>query len=502
MASTVETLGKWQVGKLLGEGGFSQVRLGTHEKTGELAALKILHKKSGDSRNASERKQVETEIDAMKKIQHKNVLQMKDFDMNLTFRDKEVILIVLELAPGGELFEYLSFTGAFSEIVTRTYFHQLMYGIQAAHKVDICHRDLKPENLLMDADFQLKIADFGFAHAMQQGNLYTECGTTGYMAPEMFRSKGTGYDGEKTDVWAAAVVLFIMKAGFPPYQAPKRSDWWFHKLMNGRYDRFWMAHTRSATFSDELRDLINKMFTSDPDNRIGVEDIINHKWFKGKTLDAGEMKKQLSQRKAVIDKENAKLREKQEEEQGVAGYGAGAVRAIGEEDGSEEEAASDELPDGTPGSIILAMGDEDKKDTGEEEEEEEEDLDGTGMEDMSMQDTEDEKKEEASVYNPPKINYTKFECKADPDTTHDVLKEVFGKLKIKYTMEGYALHGSLETLSGPNLTFVAEVFKHAKDDDLSVVEFTRGKGDPGTYRNVYAKVRNKMDTLAREAIKS
>jgi len=263
-----------------------------------------------------------------------------------------------------------------------------------------------------------------------------------------------------------------------------------------------MAHTRSATFSDDLRDLINKMFSVNPDNRIDVDGIINHTWFKGDVLDADDLKKELSRRKAIVDQENAKLKEQQQEEQLVGGYGAGTVRAIGdEEDGDEEEAASDELPDNAPTSIILTMNDEDKKDDGYGDEEEEE-HDETGMEDLSMEDTTDEKKEEAAVYDPPKVNYTKFECSADPRDTFDGLKEVFAKLKVKYSSEGYAFSGGLETLSGSNITFVAEVFKHPKDTDISVVEFTRGKGDPGTYRNFYAKVRNKMDAIAREATKS
>lgn len=502
-----ETLGKWQVGQMLGEGGFSQVRLGTHVSTGELAALKILNKTGGGSKQKSELKQVETEIDSMKKIQHKNVLEMKDFSMDLKWKGKPIILLVLELASGGELFEYLSMCGAFSEIVARTYFHQLMGGLKSAHDVGICHRDLKPENLLMDDDFQLKIADFGFAHTMHSGKLYTECGTRGYMAPEMFGGKGKGYDGKKVDIWAAGVVLFIMKTGFPPYQVPSRSDWWWNKLMHKKYDRFWMAHERSATVSKEFKDLINKMFSYNPDDRISMEGILDHDWYKGDILDASKLKKELAAKKAIIDEKNGKLREQKEEEQITMGYTAGKVRAIGDEEEEGEpdysEADSDELPKSGPQSIILAMKEEDKDDNDDDDDLQDDDGMSGGMDGVTLGDTGDEKKEEeAQVYAPPKMNYTKFECSTTPEDTYEALKETLDKFNVSYKTEGYAFRAQITTLSGSNLTFSTEVFKHPKDSNISIVECTRGKGDPGAYRNFYAKIRNTMDSCAREATES
>lgn len=360
----------------------------------------------------------------------------------------------------------------------------------------------------MDKDFQLKIADFGFAHTMKSSKLYTECGTTGYMAPEMFNTKRKGYDGELTDVWACGVILFIMKAGFPPYQKPARTDWWFDKLMKKKYDRFWMAHCRTATFSDELKDLINSIFSYDPKDRITVDGIMKHKWYNGETLDQSELTRTLSQRKAVVDRENAKLKQQQEDQQSVTGFGAGTMRAIGDEDDSTiEDAASDELPDEGPPSIIL-RNESDKKD--DDEEEEHSDGDGgtggfeEGMEEMTMEDTSgvEEKKEEATVYNPVKISYSKFDCSASPEDVFDGLKEVLDALKVKYSTEGYAFTVEASTLSGSTITFTTEIFKHPEDSDISVVECTRGKGDSGVYRNFYAGIRNKMDAFAREAQKS
>jgi serine/threonine protein kinase len=84
---------------------------------------------------------------------------------------------------GGELFEFLNFTGSFDESIARTYFHQLIAGVECAHRAGVAHRDLKPENLLLDANFVLKLADFGFSNVFTSADhlMYTECGTPGYM---------------------------------------------------------------------------------------------------------------------------------------------------------------------------------------------------------------------------------------------------------------------------------------------------------------------------------
>ena len=123
-------IGPYILGDTLGEGGFAKVRLGRHEATGEMVALKILKPKLV---KANTRANVENEIAAMRKLDHPNVVNLKHVDWEADYEDggkqTKIILVVLELASGGELFDFLSFSGCFEESISRTYFQQLIDGV-------------------------------------------------------------------------------------------------------------------------------------------------------------------------------------------------------------------------------------------------------------------------------------------------------------------------------------------------------------------------------------
>lgn len=334
-------LGKWTVLETLGKGGFSKVRLGLDEATGERVALKILKKKEMGLTSDVIR-QVEREIHAMQMIQHPNVLQLKDVQWDCMYEKKNgtkipVILVVLELATGGELFDFLSFTGPFEEAIARTYFQQLMAGIAHCHSKGIAHRDIKPENLLISGDFLLKLADFGFAASFANATaanqaMFTECGTPGYMAPEVFASsKGfdrKGYDGAAADIWSCGVVLFIQLAGFPPFQRPALNDWWFHKLANGKHHLFWEAHQRTAYFSDLVKDFLNKLLCPDPAKRMRMEELLKHPWVLGPTIAHSALQAELQRRKHAVEQAKGAERAQKEAQKHAEEYGHnGAIPA-------------------------------------------------------------------------------------------------------------------------------------------------------------------------------
>jgi len=260
----------------------------------------------------------------MKALNHPNILSLKDIDYNCQYPKKrggfrEVVLLVLELASGGEIFDFLMYTGKFSEIIARTYFKQLISALESCHTQGIFHRDLKPENLLLDKNYQLKVADFGLSYMYNQDELsseerimlHTQCGTQSYMAPEVIQ---TGvYEGSAADIWSSGVVLFILLAGNPPFQFAKQSDWWFNCISRGNYDRFWQAHLRSCPeFPREAQNFLNKIFVADSRNRFTINDIKNDPWFQKETLQFDELEQELVRRKQIVDnkKEIEKLEDK------------------------------------------------------------------------------------------------------------------------------------------------------------------------------------------------
>ena len=108
-----------------------------------------------------------TEVEAMKILDHPHVINQIEYGTDTYIKnsgkEKTVSYIVLELALGGELFDFIAIAGKLDESMARYYFKQFMEGLNYCHMSGVSHRDLKPENLLLDNDFKLKIADFGFA---------------------------------------------------------------------------------------------------------------------------------------------------------------------------------------------------------------------------------------------------------------------------------------------------------------------------------------------------
>lgn len=268
----VKRVGKYEIGKTLGEGTFGKVKYAVNTETGEKVAIKILDKEKIQKQNMGA--QIKKEISIMKMVKHPHVVKLYEV---LASRSK--IFIVLELIEGGELFDKIVASGRFNEDQARFYFRQLIKGVKYCHAQGVCHRDLKPENLLLDATGFLKISDFGLS-ALYTGSaddegratlLHTTCGTPNYVAPEVLNDKG--YDGRAADVWSAGVILYVLLAGFLPFDEPHMSAL-FRKIQKAEF-------TYPSWFPADARKLIDRILIADPTRRASVAEIEADKWFIG-----------------------------------------------------------------------------------------------------------------------------------------------------------------------------------------------------------------------------
>jgi len=246
-------IGKYELGKTLGTGNFSKVKVGTDTETGETWAIKIIDKEQLAKERMEE--QLKREIAVMKMLKQPNIVQLKE-----VMQTANHIYLVLELVTGGELFDKIVAAKRFDETTARKYFHQLVSGVHYCHSQGIAHRDLKPENLLLDANDTLKISDFGLSNLQRGGAdgqgtlLQTVCGTPNYVAPEVLKERG--YNGITADIWSCGVVLFVMLAGYLPFDDPNMNAL-FNKIERGEY-------RMARHFTEPAKDLIAKMMTVDP----------------------------------------------------------------------------------------------------------------------------------------------------------------------------------------------------------------------------------------------
>ncbi|KAF0709592.1 Aste57867_5817 [Aphanomyces stellatus] len=313
---------QYGVKQTLGSGLQGKVKLGVDLKSGENVALKLIK-----SNKLSQKAilNLYREIESMKRVQHPNVMRLLAVFNDVDYPKKKggtekVVLVVLELASGGELFDFMMYTGNFSEQIARTYFRQLVSGLHACHTTGVYHRDIKPENLLLDSKFLLRIADFGLSALSDDTSLpdelTTQCGTRAYMSPEVI--SGNPYEGAPADVWSAGVVLFILLAGFPPFQIATRQDWWFRACAMQQYQAFWAAHSRTATFSPMAMDLLTRIFDVNPATRFTLPEIWAHPWMQEPVLSEEAMTAELSARKEKVQEEKMRA-QKQKEEKAAAG---------------------------------------------------------------------------------------------------------------------------------------------------------------------------------------
>ncbi|GMM28907.1 serine/threonine protein kinase [Martiniozyma asiatica (nom. inval.)] len=270
--NTKKSIKDFKLGKELGEGSYSTVVLATDIENSKHYALKILNKKYIIKEDKV--KYVKFEKDALNRLNnHHGIIRL-----HYTFQDLQNLYFVLDYAENGELLSLIKKFGTMDEESTKYYTMQLIDSIDYMHKNGIIHRDLKPENILINKYLKIQITDFGTAKLMDKNKdgLYPSdtraksfVGTAEYVSPELLNDK---YCGKPADIWALGCVIYQMIAGRPPFKAQNEYQT-FQKIQKLQY-----AFT--AGFPIIIRDLIKRILIIKPKERLDIDEIKNHFWFK------------------------------------------------------------------------------------------------------------------------------------------------------------------------------------------------------------------------------
>ncbi|CAL9051818.1 unnamed protein product [Musa banksii] len=254
----VDVTSLYALDKELGRGQFGVAYLCMEKSTGQKYACKSVSKRKLVTKRDMEDMRREVMI-----LQHltgqPNIVEFKG-----AYEDKDSVHLVMELCSGGELFDRITAKGSYSEKQAAAVCRDIVNVVNVCHFMGVMHRDLKPENFLLvskDENAELKATDFGLSVFIEEGKVYKDVvGSAYYIAPEVLLKNY----GKEIDVWSAGVILYILLSGVPPFWAETEKGI-FDAISQGYID---FESQPWPTISRGAKDLIRKMLTKDPKQRI------------------------------------------------------------------------------------------------------------------------------------------------------------------------------------------------------------------------------------------
>ncbi|KAG6675933.1 hypothetical protein I3842_15G129800 [Carya illinoinensis] len=291
----------FEIIKPISRGAFGRVFLAKKRTTGDLFAIKVLKKADMIRKNAVESILAERDI----LISVRNPFVVRFF---YSFTCRENLYLVMEYLNGGDLYSLLRNLGCLDEDVARVYIAEVVLALEYLHSLHVVHRDLKPDNLLIAHDGHIKLTDFGLSkvglinstddlsapavsgtsllvedepklsvseHQQERRKKRSAVGTPDYLAPEILL--GTGH-GATADWWSVGVILFELIVGIPPFNA-EHPQTIFDNILNRNIP--WPRVPDEM--SPEAQDLIDRLLTEDPHQRLGdrgASEVKQHVFFK------------------------------------------------------------------------------------------------------------------------------------------------------------------------------------------------------------------------------
>ena len=252
--------------KSIGKGGFGSVWKVRHKITKQIFAIKVINKESIVKQKMVE--QTNREIEIMYKLDHPHIIKLYSH-----FEDDEDFCLIMQIASKGQLYSIIKRLKRLDQRTAAQYMREVISAIKYLHTRNppIIHRDIKPENILLDQEGRCKLADFGWSN-FDVGDKFrdTYCGTPEYLAPEMITKSG---HNESVDIWALGVLLFEMLTGRTPFN-----------FTGDRIQLFNNIKTLRIVWTDDFpqlaKDLVGKILRLNPKDRLTLDEIINHQWFR------------------------------------------------------------------------------------------------------------------------------------------------------------------------------------------------------------------------------
>lgn len=244
----------------LGKGTYGKVKK-AKERSGRLVAIKSIRKEK--IKDEQDLVHIRREIEIMSTLCHPHIITIYE-----VFENKDKIVIVMEYASQGDLYDYICDKRNISEREARHFFRQIVSAVHYCHQNGIVHRDLKLENILLDGNGNVKIADFGLSN-LYHGDEYlqTFCGSPLYASPEIVN--GRPYRGPEVDTWSLGVLLYTMVHGTMPFDGQNHKTL-VQQISTGNY--------RKPNNPSDACGLIRWMLMVNPECRATIEDIAGHWW--------------------------------------------------------------------------------------------------------------------------------------------------------------------------------------------------------------------------------